>query len=54
MQVIPILYLEPNSRITVRDTESDIYGDYMVNSISVPFEAGGTMSLSCTKALDKI
>jgi hypothetical protein len=54
LQVIPILYLEPNSRITIRDTESDIYGDYMVNSISVPLDANGTMSLSCTKALSKI
>ena len=54
MQVIPILYLEPNSRITIRDTESDIYGDFIVNSLSVPLDAGGTMSLSCTKALDKI
>lgn len=54
LQTIPIFYLEPNSRITIRDSESDIYGDYMVNSISMPLDSSGTMSLSCTKAMDKI
>lgn len=51
---IPIFYLEPNSRITVRDVRSGIYGDYMINSISIPFEVGGTMSLSATRALERI
>ena len=54
LQTIPIFYLEPNSRITIRDSESNIYGDYMVNSISMPLDSSGTMSLSCTKAMDKI
>ena len=48
------IFLEPNIRITVRDSESGINGDYMINSISIPLDINGTMSLSCTRALEKI
>lgn len=54
LQTVPIYYLEPNSRITIRDVESDIYGDFMINSISIPLDANSTMSASCTRALSKI
>ncbi|AXF52490.1 MAG: putative flagellin-like protein [Caudoviricetes sp.] len=54
IDALPIFYLEPNSRITVRDVRSGIYGDYMIDSISIPFDVGGTMSLSCTRALERI
>ena len=47
-------YLEPNSRITVRDTKSGIYGDYMIKSISLPLDINGTMSMTCVKALERI
>lgn len=51
---IPIFYLEPNTRITVRDAQSGIYGDYMINSISIPFDVASTMTLSCTRALERV
>lgn len=51
---IPIFYLKPNTRITVRDAQSGIYGDYMINSISIPFDVASTMTLSCTRALERI
>jgi len=54
LTTLPIYYLEPNVRITVRDSESGIYGDYMVKSISMPLDINGTMSLSCTRALERI
>ena len=54
LTVIPIYYLEPNVRITVRNLEVGIYGDYMINSISLPLGTDGTMSLSCVKALERI
>ena len=54
LSCIPIYYLEPNTRITVRDQESGISGDYMINSISYNLDSNSMMSLSCTKALDKI
>lgn len=54
ISALPIYYLEPNTRITVLDQESDIYGDYIIKSMSLPLIPSGTMSLSCTRALDKI
>lgn len=54
LTILPIYYLEPNTRITVRDRASGIYGDYMIKSISLPLNVGGTMNLSCTKALERI
>ena len=54
LTTLPIYYLEPNIRITVRDNQSGIYGDYMVKSISLPLDINGTMSLSCTRALERI
>lgn len=54
LTTLPIYYLEPNVRITVRDNESGIFGDYIVKSISLPLDINGTMSLSCTRALERI
>ena len=54
IQSIPIYHLEPNTRIGVRDVDSDIYGDYMINSISVPFDINGTMSISAIRAATKM
>lgn len=51
---IPIYYLEPNIRIEVNDFKSGIYGDYIIKSFSLSFDVGGIMTLSCTKALEKI
>lgn len=54
VQMLPLYFLEPNIRVTVQDKESHIQGDYMINSISIPFDISGTMTLSCIKALDRI
>ena len=54
LTTLPIYYLEPNVRITVRDPESNIYGDYMIKSISLPLDVNGTMNLSCVKAVERI
>ena len=54
IQAIPMFHLEPNIRIGVNDLESNIYGDYMISSISIPLTAAGTMSISATRALEKI
>ena len=54
LTMLPIYYLEPNTRITIRDAQSGIYGDYMIKSFSLPLDVNGTMSLSCTRALERI
>jgi len=46
--------LEPNTRISVTDPVSGISGDYMINTISLPLDINGTMTLSCTRALERI
>lgn len=51
---IPIYYLDANNRITVYDRASGIYGDYVVKTISVPLDAKNTMSISATKALERV
>ena len=54
LTTLPIYYLEPNTRITIQDSESGIGGDYIIKSISVPLDINGTMNISCTKALERI
>jgi len=51
---LPIYYLEPNTRITVEDKPSGIYGDYIIQSISLPLDVSSTMSINAYKALQKI
>ena len=53
IQALPIYHLEPNTRIRVRDVESDIYGDYVISTISLPLDINGTMSISATRALER-
>ena len=54
IQSIPIYYLNANSRITVYDKKSGIYGDYIIKSISLPIDARGIMSITATKALERL
>lgn len=53
LSVIPIYYLEPNTRITVFDNETGIHGDYLIKTISLPLTANGTSNISATKCLEK-
>ena len=54
LQAIPIYHLEPNIRIGVRDIESSIFGDYMISTISIPLDISGTMTISATRALERL
>ena len=51
---LPIYYLEPNTRITVEDAPAGIYGDYIIQSISLPLDVSSTMTINAYKALQKI
>ena len=51
---LPIYYLEPNTIITVEDTAAGIYGDYIIQSISLPLDVSSTMTINAYKALQKI
>lgn len=50
---IPIYYLDVNSRITVRDRATGIFGDYIIKSINLPLDARNQMTISATRALER-
>ena len=54
IQILPIYHLEPNTRISIFDIDSDISGDYMISSISLPLTHTGTMSISATRVITKL
>ena len=54
IQCVPIYYLEPNTRITVYNQKAGISGDYIIKSISLPVDVGGTMTINAIRALDRI
>lgn len=51
---LPIYYLEPNTRIYVEDDGTGIKGDYIISSFNLPLDTNSTMSISATRALDRI
>ena len=52
---VPIYHLEPNTRITAKDADIGVEPtDYIIKSFSVPLTANGTMTLQCTKAMERI
>lgn len=54
ISTLPIYHLEPNIRIGIKDTEIDISGDYIINSISLPLDINGTTSISATRPITKM
>ena len=54
IQSIPIYHLQPNVRIYVSDEESKIQGEYIVNKFTLPLTYNGTMSITATKAPERI
>ena len=51
---IPIYHIEPNTRITVRDNQSGINGEYLIKSLSLQLQHDGMMSVTATRAVDRI
>ena len=47
---IPIYYLEPNTRITVYDSTSNINGEYIIKQYTLQLSHDGTMQITATKA----
>lgn len=54
VNTIPIYYLEPNVRIYVHDDNSKIDGQYIISRLTIPLTYNGTMSISATKAPERI
>lgn len=51
---IPIYYLEPNTRVHVYDENTDINGEYIVSKLTIPLTYNGTMSITATKAPERL
>ena len=51
---IPAWYLEPNTRVTVNDKSTNTYGDFLMNSITLPLGAGNLMSASANECVNKM
>ena len=47
---VPIYYLEPNSRIYIRDQETGLIGDYIISRINYQLNYNGTMTITASKA----
>lgn len=54
VQALPIYHLEPNTRILIRDDNSQINGEYIINRLTVPLDAKGSMSINAVKAVDRL
>ena len=52
--VIPVYYLEPNTRIFIRDDNSKINGEYILNRMSISLAYNGMMNISANKAIERI
>ena len=51
---IPIYYLQPNTRIHIFDQETNLDGDYIISKMTIPLTYNGTMSITATKAAERI
>ena len=51
---LPIYYLEPNTRIYVQDKTTNIEGEYLVSKMTIPLTYNGTMSITATKAPNRL
>ena len=52
LNVLPIYYLSPNTRIYVKNEKAQIDGDYIINSFSIPLTPGATMNISATQIVN--
>ena len=54
ISTLPIYHLEPNTVITINNEESSICGEYVINSVSLPFDISSSMNISCSKVIERI
>lgn len=51
---IPCFYLEPNVRVKLNDHSTNTFGDYVIKTISIPLGTNSNMSVSMSKAMERI
>lgn len=51
---VPIHHLQPNTRIFIKDDNTGINGEYIINKITIPLQYNGTSSITATRAVERI
>lgn len=51
---VPVYYLEPNARIFIQDNNTGVNGEYIISKLTIPLQYNGLMSVTATKAADKL
>jgi hypothetical protein len=54
LNTLPIYYLEPNTRISVKDEKTGIDGEYIMTKFTLPLTHNGTSNITATKAPKRI
>lgn len=54
VSTLPIYHLEPNTRVLIRDDNSHINGEYVVNKLTIPLDPKGSMTINAIKAVDRL
>ena len=54
LQTLPIYFLQPNTGIYVKDEETGIEGNYLINSLSYSIGNDNTLNINAFKILEKI
>ena len=54
LTAVPIYHLQPNTRVFVKDKNTGINGEYIINKITIPLQYNGTSSITTTKAVERI
>lgn len=53
LTAIPAFYLEPNTRVTVKSASENVFGSFLVKSISYTLGNGSTMSVSANEVFER-
>ena len=51
---IPLYHIAPNTKILINNAETGISGDYILNSISIPFAHDELANISASKSVDRL
>lgn len=54
LQTLPLYFLEPNTRITVNDLSSDIYGDYLISTLSFSIGIDSVLTINALRVLQRV
>ena len=54
LNMIPIYYLQPNTRISVKDKDSGIHGEYIISKITLSLSYNGVMQITASRVPEVI